>query len=148
MRIYPTVVLRGTELEAMWRRGEYREHTVEDAVRVCARILPLLEERGIPVIRLGLNPTEELSAGGAVAGRTIRLWGGWCALASCWTGPGGCWAEAGATGEAVLGVCPARVSAMTGWKRCNLRCLEEEFSLARVRVTACPGLKKEDIRLL
>lgn len=31
--IYPTVVLRGTELEAMWRRGEYREHTVEDAVR-------------------------------------------------------------------------------------------------------------------
>ena len=68
VRIYPTVIVRGTELEARWRAGEYREHTVEDAVRVCARILPLFEAAGIPVIRLGLNPTEELSGGAALAG--------------------------------------------------------------------------------
>ena len=68
VRIYPTVVVRGTELEAMWRSGRYREHTVEDAVRLCASILPLFEAAGIPVIRLGLNPTEELSRGSAVAG--------------------------------------------------------------------------------
>ena len=50
------------------RAGEYREHTVEDAVEVCAKILPLFEAASIPVIRLGLNPTDELSGGAAAAG--------------------------------------------------------------------------------
>lgn len=68
MRIYPTVIVRDTELYDLWLRGEYREHTVEDAVELCARLLPLFEEAKIPVIRLGLNPTEELSSGAAVAG--------------------------------------------------------------------------------
>ena len=68
VRIYPTVVIRDTALEQMWRDGRYREHTVSDAVETCAAILPLFEKAGIPVIRLGLNPTEELSDGAAVAG--------------------------------------------------------------------------------
>ena len=68
VRIYPTVIVRDTELYDRWRAGEYREHTVEDAVALCARLLPLFEKAGIPVIRLGLNPTEELSGGAAVAG--------------------------------------------------------------------------------
>ncbi len=68
VRIYPTVIVRGTELYEMWQQGRYREHTVEDAVDWCAKLLPLFEEAGIPVIRLGLNPTEELSGGEAAAG--------------------------------------------------------------------------------
>lgn len=67
-RVYPTVIVRDTALYDLWREGRYREHTVEDAVRVCARILPVFEARGIPVIRLGLNPTEELSGGQAAGG--------------------------------------------------------------------------------
>ena len=68
VRIYPTVIVRDTALYDLWRAGEYREHTVEGAVRVCAKIVPLFEEAGIPIIRLGLNPTEELSGGAAVGG--------------------------------------------------------------------------------
>ncbi len=68
VRIYPTVIVKNTALEAMWRSGRYQEHTVEDAVAVCADILPLFRAADIPVIRLGLNPTEELSHGGAVGG--------------------------------------------------------------------------------
>ena len=68
VRIYPTVVIRGTALEEMWKNGSYQEHTVEEAMEVCSRILPMFEEAGIPVIRLGLNPTEELSGGIAAAG--------------------------------------------------------------------------------
>ena len=68
VRIYPTVIVRDTALCDMWQAGAYEEHTVEDAVRVCAKIVPLFEKAGIPVIRLGLNPTEELSGGAAVAG--------------------------------------------------------------------------------
>lgn len=68
VRIYPTVIVRDTPLEKMWRAGLYREHTVEEAARLCARLLDLFDEAGIPVIRLGLNPTEDLSGGDAVGG--------------------------------------------------------------------------------
>ncbi len=68
VRLYPTVIIRDTPLYESWCRGEYTEHTVEDAVELCARLLPLFEAANIPVIRLGLNPTEELSGGQAVAG--------------------------------------------------------------------------------
>ena len=40
-----------------------REHTVEEAVDWCAAIVPLFEAANIPIIRLGLNPTEDLSRG-------------------------------------------------------------------------------------
>lgn len=68
VRVYPTVIVRDTTLCDLWRAGRYKEHTVEDAVRVCARILPVFEKAGIPVIRLGLNPTDELSGGDALGG--------------------------------------------------------------------------------
>ena len=68
VRVYPTVIVRDTALYDLWRAGKYREHSVEDAVRACARILPVFETAGIPVIRLGLNPTEELSGGDAAGG--------------------------------------------------------------------------------
>lgn len=68
VRIYPTVVLAGTELERMMTAGTYSPHEVETAVELCGTLYEKFLQAGIPVIRVGLNPTELLSGGGAVAG--------------------------------------------------------------------------------
>ncbi|MBR5283862.1 MAG: radical SAM protein [Clostridia bacterium] len=68
VRIYPTCVLGNTALCRMYEMGSYRPMTVEEAVPVCADLLDIFEAENIPVIRLGLNPTEELSGGAVVAG--------------------------------------------------------------------------------
>lgn len=68
VRIYPTVIVKDTPLYDSWLQGEYTEHTLEQAVALCARLLPLFQRANIPVIRLGLNPTEELSGGQAAGG--------------------------------------------------------------------------------
>ena len=60
VRIYPTLVLRGTQLAEMLEQGDYRAQTVEEAVETCAPILRLFREREIPVLRLGLHPSREL----------------------------------------------------------------------------------------
>jgi len=60
VRIYPTVVLPGTELARRMERGEYAPPGLEETVELCARLLGLFEERGIRVIRLGLHAGEEL----------------------------------------------------------------------------------------
>lgn len=60
VRIYPTVVLPGTELARRMERGEYAPPGLEETVELCARLLELFEGRGIRVIRLGLHAGGEL----------------------------------------------------------------------------------------
>lgn len=61
VRIYPTVVLRHTELEKLYRSGLYMPYTFGQAVSLCAGLLSFFEEeRNIPVIRLGLHASEYL----------------------------------------------------------------------------------------
>lgn len=68
MRVYPTVVLRGTPLEAMMRQGRYTPPTLDETVRLCAELLRFFEcECGIRVIRLGLHDGDALRRD-AVAG--------------------------------------------------------------------------------
>ncbi len=55
VRIYPTVVLEGTELDSLYRAGVYKPCTVEEAVDICSELLTMFESNGIKVIRLGLH---------------------------------------------------------------------------------------------
>lgn len=137
VRIYPTVVVRDTALFELWQRGLYKEHTVEDAVRLCAKLLPLFEAAGIPVIRLGLNPTEELSKGGAVAGAYHPALGELVRSRILLEK-----AEALLTGIApgsrvVLDVQPRLLSQMLGQGRRNVSALIHEFRLRELKV--CPN---------
>jgi len=66
VRIYPTLVLKNTPLHAMLEQGRYTPWTLDDMVEVCRKAASLFREAGVPVIRMGLQPTEELAA--ALAG--------------------------------------------------------------------------------
>lgn len=69
LRIYPTVVLAGSALETLFRKGEFRPMSLEEAVDLCAEMLWRCHRAAIPVIRLGLQATPELDSGnGVVAG--------------------------------------------------------------------------------
>ena len=63
VRIYPTLVLEHTPLAALWRKGDYRPQTLEEAVALCSRLLSLFHEQGVRVIRLGLHAGTELENG-------------------------------------------------------------------------------------
>lgn len=55
VRIYPTVVLRGTVLDALMTEGKYNPPGVEQSVSLCARLLQFFEDKAIKVIKLGLH---------------------------------------------------------------------------------------------
>ena len=59
-RIYPVLVLKGTELEAMTDRNEYAPLSVADAVPVCGKMFAMFSCADVQVIRMGLQPTEEI----------------------------------------------------------------------------------------
>ena len=60
VRIYPTIVLKGTELYGLYEKGEYQPETLEEAVPLCAELLSIFEKSGIRVIRLGLHDSGSL----------------------------------------------------------------------------------------
>jgi histone acetyltransferase (RNA polymerase elongator complex component) len=135
VRIYPTVILRGTPLEALWRAGKYRAHTVSDAVETCAPIAAIFLEAGIPILRLGLNPTEALSGGEAVGGAYHPALGelvyGKLYLEMAREKLR---ALPGRPRRVKLLVAENRVSRMTGRGRCNLLALRWEFGLEEISV--------------
>ena len=147
VRIYPTVIVRGTPLWELWKRGEYREHTVEDAVRVCAKLLPLFEEAGIPVIRLGLNPTEELSGGAAVAGAYHPALGELVRSRVMLDKARALLAGIPAGSRVTLGTAERSLSQTIGQKRKNLLLLQEEFALAGIKIVPA-AVKEGEILLL
>jgi histone acetyltransferase (RNA polymerase elongator complex component) len=60
IRIHPTLVLRGSPLETLWRDGVYAPLSLEETVQWLKSGLLKLERSSIRVARLGLQPTREL----------------------------------------------------------------------------------------
>ncbi len=62
-RIYPTIVLEGTKLCELYRKGEYTPQSVEEAAELCKTLLTMFEQKGIKVIRLGLHSGGNVEEG-------------------------------------------------------------------------------------
>lgn len=60
VRIYPTAVLKGTYLARLLEDKAYKAQTVDDAANLCTTLVPMFENAGIKIIRLGLHSSEEL----------------------------------------------------------------------------------------
>jgi histone acetyltransferase (RNA polymerase elongator complex component) len=67
VRLYPTVVLSGTLLEALYRQGSYRPLSLPEAVNWCKEALLRFSRNSIPIIRMGLQTSPTLERPGAIA---------------------------------------------------------------------------------
>lgn len=59
-RIYPCVVLKGTMLEKMYREGQYKPQSVEEAVEIGAKLKLFFDKNHISVLRIGLPESKSL----------------------------------------------------------------------------------------
>ena len=63
VRIYPTLVIRETELAMLTSRGEYHPLTIDEAVDWTKEMARVFLKSQIPVIRIGLQPTDLITEG-------------------------------------------------------------------------------------
>lgn len=125
LRIYPTVVVAGTELAERYRRREYLPLSMDEAVALGVRLLHAALRAGVPVIRMGLQATDLLSGpGGIVAGpwhpafRDLvesELMFDLLRQLTC-----------SKTGPATVAAHPSRISALTGQNRSTLTRLDNQ----------------------
>ncbi|SHJ54665.1 Histone acetyltransferase, component of the RNA polymerase elongator complex [Clostridium cavendishii DSM 21758] len=62
-RIYPALTIKDTMMEKMFLNGDYNPFSLEKAVEVVEEIYKLYIEKNINVIRIGLQPTDNINLG-------------------------------------------------------------------------------------
>ncbi len=148
VRIYPVVVLKGTELESKYNKGEYRPPDIETAVEISKELLKLFKKNGINVIRLGLQATENIDFRKEVAAGPFHpafrelveseLRYDMITYMLCNIKP-----ERGETVEIRTGI--RGVSIVVGHKRSNLKRLYERYGFRKIKVSGEPWLNESDI---
>lgn len=71
-RLYPTIVLRNTQLYKMYQAGSYAPLTAEEAVQITKAMYQILDDAGINIIRVGLKSTDLIREGGEIQGHTYH----------------------------------------------------------------------------
>lgn len=147
VRIYPTLVIKGTALEQLYRNGQYRPLLLEETVNICKNLLLNFEKHGIKVIRIGLQATENIAQGkDIIAGpfhpafrelveAEIRLDMLKLAISHL----------QGDLDEINIFVHPRAVSEIVGPRRKNLIYLQKKYGLNKTRVFQDENLKRDEI---
>ncbi len=126
VRIYPTLVIRGTWLEKLFQTGEYRPLSLGEAIVTTAGVIQMFEAAGTNIIRVGLHPSEGLINGESlVAGPfhnsfrelvNTRIWNNLlCPLCSS------------PANEITLTVAPREINFAVGFNKSNRKMLEASF---------------------
>ncbi|MDO4392858.1 MAG: radical SAM protein [Bacillota bacterium] len=71
-RLYPTIVINDTELERMYRCGEYTPLTTDEAVSITKEMYRIIDNAGINIIRVGLKSTDLVNENGMIQGHTYH----------------------------------------------------------------------------
>ena len=58
-RIYPSLVIKDTPMEIMYKRNTYIPYTLEEAVEISKVMYDMYRNAGVNVIRIGLQPTDK-----------------------------------------------------------------------------------------
>ncbi len=145
VRIYPTVVLENTRLEALFNEGKYSPQTVPQAVNLCAELLEMFNNANIKVIRMGLHSGGNVDEG-FVAGAYHPAFRELCESRIYLKNAIRIIKDKKISGNAVIYVAPSEISKMTGQKKSNLLSLSAMGVNARVK--GDDGLSKYEIRLI
>lgn len=60
-RIYPALVIKDTPMEYMLKKQIYEPYTLDEAIDVTKILYSMYDKEGVKVIRIGLQPTEEIN---------------------------------------------------------------------------------------
>lgn len=146
VRIYPTLTIKDTYLEKMYHKGEYRPHTLTEAVTLSKELLLMFEEADIGVIRIGLQPTDEINENASVvAGPFHSSFGELVESAVYYDIIED--AVAGLKGDVTVYVNPKEISKATGNKRANIIKIKENTGIT-IKILGDSNLERREVRYI
>ena len=126
VRIYPTIVLGDTELERLYKSGQYLPPELDESVEVCATLHRIFNEKGIRVIRIGLQSTDIICEKGSIVAGAYHSAFGDLVKSRIMRDEIECRVK---QGEKVITVPANKISVAVGQKRCNIRYIKEKYGI-------------------
>ena len=149
VRIYPALVLKGSQLETWYRKGQFEPLTLEAAVDQAKSMYAVFHQSKIPVIRMGLQATENLHLDqGLVAGPYHPAFGH-LVHSECFFDKVAAELDplSKPLPEITIFVHPNSIPKMRGLKNSNIKRLQDEFSIQSVKVLDDESLDEDAVRV-
>jgi histone acetyltransferase (RNA polymerase elongator complex component) len=149
VRIYPTIVLKNSLLARWYRQGRYTPLSLESAVTLAKNLYLFFRQKRIPVIRMGLQSSEDLDndatilagphhpAFGHLVHSEIFLEMAKKELRS----------KIKPIREAVLFIHPCSFSKMQGLKSANIKILKREFQIGKIELVSDASISSDTLRV-
>ena len=149
VRIYPTVVVANSRLARWYQQGKYRPLALEDAVTLVKKVYLLFRQRGINVIRMGLQASADLAEGSTVlAGPHHPAFGHLVYSESFYDKTVTAIESSGSlTNTLAILVNPRSISKMRGLNNSNIKKLIETFRFNSVEVRPDASLAEDEVRI-
>ncbi|MEN8245502.1 MAG: radical SAM protein [Thermodesulfobacteriota bacterium] len=149
VRIYPALVLKGSPMAVWYASGEFIPLSLDEAVERAKGLYLFFQEKAIPVIRMGLQASDELSSGQTVLAGPYHPAFGHLVMSSIWLDKA---SELLADkkireDKAVFYVRPENISKLRGQRNRNIRKLMQQFHLKAIDVKPDENMADEDIRI-
>ena len=145
VRIYPTVVLAGSPLAVLYKKGKYVPLSLEEGVSITKKVYLVFKENNIKVIRMGLQATEDLREGTSVLAGPYHPAFGHLVYSEIFLDNiiGVLKSESVLSEEISIRVHPKNVSELRGLKNGNIRKIKSFFDIKSVRVVPDPFLPSD-----
>ncbi|MGE5371013.1 MAG: elongator complex protein 3 [Solirubrobacterales bacterium] len=135
VRLYPALVLAGTELAELYQTGRYHPLSIEEAALRSACLFAIFASRGIPVIRMGLQREEGLeNPERLLAGPYHPRFGEIVLETLVRRQAARLWHQAAFAGQqdVTISVHPRQISQLLGPNHTNLRQIEKDLGIERL----------------
>ena len=149
IRIYPTVVVAGSPLAKLYKTDRYSPLSLKDAVTQVKELYQFFTRKNIPVIRMGLQATDDLQKGSTILAGPYHPSFGHLVYSEIFLDRAiAAIRSENIKGDAIaLHVHPRSVSQMRGLKNENLKRLRGEFHFQSIEIIPDTSLKKDQLQI-
>jgi len=149
VRIYPCIVLKGSPLELLFKKGKYTPQTLEQSINIVKNLYIILKKNNIDVIRIGLQASEELKYDNKIAAGPYHPSYGHLILSSIYFDivANIIKKKSFNNKEINITVHPKNLSVIQGIKKKNIIRLQSEFNLKKINIIQDESINRERVKI-
>ena len=149
VRIYPTIVLKNSLLARWYENGTYRPWSLERSIEHVKTLYLFFKKKNIPVIRMGLQASEDLDSGAAVLAGPYHPAFGHMVHSKIFLDMATAILEKEKifNDKVTLNVHPQSIPKMRGMKNSNVDTLKRRFRLKSLEIVPDPTLGEDALAI-
>ena len=149
VRIYPTLVLKGSLLARCYQKGAYTPLSLDDAVNQVKTLYLFFRKKDVRVIRMGLQASVDLEQGAAVIAGPYHPAFGHLVYSEVFLDKVEKEIESAAlfSGSISIRVNPNKISTVRGIQNRNIHILREKYGFESIEVKADDSIKEDQLKV-